>query len=185
MQSIEFNKAQVKLVKKTLGNIKKGAPTVIRRAVNKTATQAKTLASKEIRKVVNLKAKLVGQHIVINRANFKSLTARMKISGKPISLLEYGARQTKTGVSVRVRKGRKIEKHKSHFIAKMKSGHRGVFERRIINGKRAGRLPLDEKVGPSIPAVFQFNAEKQVTLVSAVNLQKNLDHEILYLLSKQ
>jgi len=179
-QPIEFNSQQVKSTNDLLKGIKNGAPTAIRRSVNKTASKAKTEASQEIRKVVTLKAATVNAAIRLTKASFKSLSAKMTISGKPIPLIAFGARQTKKGVSVRVRKANPIEKHKTSFIATMKSGHRGVYKR-----KGKARLPITEKIGPSIPAVFQFNKESLVSFHAANNLQTILDSEIKFLLSKQ
>jgi len=201
MAAIEIDKKQLKQINQLVGNIKKGAATVIRRGVNRTVGQAKTLTSKEVRTVVNLKKKTVDEHLKVTKANFKSLSAKLTISGRPISLVLYGARRTNAGVNVKVRKSKAIEKHKSSFIATMKSGHRGVYVRttkpggrkkpgkasdyNISKSGRVNRLHIDEKYGPSIPAVFQFNNEKKVSKISADNLQKNIDREILYLLSKQ
>ena len=54
---------------------------------------------------------------------------RLVAKAKPLPLMAFGARQTKTGVSVEVTKGkRSIVRHA--FIATMQSGHTGVFMRR-------------------------------------------------------
>ena len=187
--SIQFDKRQLDLVKKTFSEIKNGAPRVIVRSLNKTAAKAKTEASKEIRKVVTLKAKTVKDAIKITKPNFKNLSAKLTISGRPLPLINYGLAKNifvkggglgaRAGIKVKVRKNRGIEKHPNAFFAQMKSGHKGIYERK---GKK--RLPIEEKAGPSIPAVFQFNGESKVSLNAANNLQTNLDREIAFLLSK-
>lgn len=81
----------------------------------------------------------------------------MRAAGAPVPLINYGATQTKTGVTVRVKNGRKTLKHA--FIATMPNGHRGVFERTGAGHKRVtkkGRsytsgLSIRELYGPSIP----------------------------------
>lgn len=178
-EAIQINRAQLASVNRVFTDIKNGAPRVMVRALNKTASKAKTESSREIRKIVTLKAKTVNNAIKIQKANFKNLSAKLTISGRPLPLYAYGVRQTNSGVSVRVRKSKPIEKHKSAFIARMKSGHIGVFKRR---GR--SRIPIDEKAGPSIPAVFQFNNESLVTLHASDNLQTQLDREIAYMLSQ-
>jgi len=180
--AIEFDDEAIRNVEAIFKNVKNGAKKVIARAVNKTGAKAKTETSVEIRKVVNLKAKRVGEALKLKRATFRNLTAVLTISGKPIPLIEFGARKTKrNGVSIRVRKLKPIEKHRTSFIATRRSGSgEGVFIR-----KGPARLPIDEKIGPSIPAVFQFNNESTVSINAAENLVKNLDSEIKFLLSKQ
>jgi hypothetical protein len=72
-------------------------------------------------------------------------------------LINYGAKQTKKGVTVRVKNGRTTLRHA--FIATMPNGHKGVFERVGSGHKRVtkkGRsymsgLPIKELYGPSIP----------------------------------
>jgi hypothetical protein len=56
-----------------------------------------------------------------------------------IELYKLGARQTRTGVTVRARGS-----YQSAFIAKMKSGHVGVFMR-----EGSARLPIQQLHGPN------------------------------------
>lgn len=65
--------------------------------------------------------------------------AIVSIRSKWIALHELGARQTRTGVTVRLRGS-----YRSAFIARMGSGHAGVFRR---DGK--ARLPISELFGPN------------------------------------
>lgn len=63
---------------------------------------------------------------------------------RPISLVSYGARATKRGVSVTVLRSRGRTLLRSSFIATGRAGNRLVFER---TGK--SRLPIETKYGPS------------------------------------
>lgn len=79
---------------------------------------------------------------------------------KPLPLIAFGARQTKTGVSVEVTKGsRRILRHA--FIATMASGHKGVFMRegpkRIASkGRYVGkkRQPIHEAFTASVASAL-------------------------------
>jgi hypothetical protein len=51
----------------------------------------------------------------------------LRATGAQVTLINYGATQTKRGVSVCVKNGRKLLRHA--FIATMPNGHKGVFER--------------------------------------------------------
>ncbi len=134
------------------------------RALNKTAISARAEASKEVRLAgYNLKASAIKASFSIKKANADNLVVVLKATGSPIALINYGANQTKAGVSFKVKAGRQVMRHA--FIATMKNGHVGVFERVgnarikgakgskiLMNGKRGrANLPIKELYGPSIP----------------------------------
>jgi len=128
--------------------------TALMRALNRTADGVKTDAGREIRKSYNVTAKALNGTdrragaFDITRATTATLIARVTASGRPLQLIGFAPRQTKAGVSVAVRKGsRKVLEHA--FIARMKSGHAGVFVRRSQK-----RLPIDEKYTISVPGML-------------------------------
>lgn len=159
------------------------------RALNKTAMQARTQAVREVRAVgYNIKASTVRKAITLYRARGDNPVAMLKARGLPIPLIEYGAKQTKSGVSVRVKSGRKTLRHA--FMATMKSGHTGVFERVGKGHKRVtkkGRsymsgLPIKELYGPSIPDSLSNEAvEKTLAKFIADKYPAILKHEIAWL----
>lgn len=117
-------------------------------ALNRTATTGRVQASRRIRERYNLKAGAIRAQMRIVRANRGRLTAEVIASGRPIPLIEFAARQVGTGVSVSVIRGsRKVRLHA--FIAKMKTGHVGVYER---TSRR--RLPIKELFSVSLPRAF-------------------------------
>lgn len=132
------------------------------RALNKTATTGRAQASREIKaqgygmKVGDIRAAIS----IPVRANQGNLNTEIRARGKPIPLIQYSARQTRSGVSIQVKNGRTVLSHA--FIAVMPSGHRGVFERVGKGHKRVERrgrnistgLPIKELFGPSVKAAF-------------------------------
>lgn len=121
------------------------ARAAIARATNRAGTSARSEASREIRKEVALKAATVRDAIKVSKASPSRPRVDLRISGRPIPLSRYPVRQTKAGVSVQVKRssGRKVVS--GAFIATMRSGHRGVFWRRLgASGKPVGRLPIRE-----------------------------------------
>lgn len=159
------------------------------RAINKTADQVKVQASREIRDAgYNLKAAIIKRSIAISRASSSQIRAIVKANGRPIGLINYGARPVKNGVTVSVKNGRKLVR--GAFIATMPNGHTGVYER--IGGthkkvEKGGKvqwsgLPIKELFGPSIPSAF-MNQTVQTALESAVRekFPRLLDHEIKFL----
>lgn len=128
-------------------------------ALNKLANQVKTAASKEVRAAgYNLKAARIKDALRITRATQGSLRAVVTASGKPIQLIEYDAKQTSAGVTVKVMGSRKLIK--GGFIAMMPSGHKGVFvkkpgskHKKVNKGGKASwhQLGIQQLWGPSIP----------------------------------
>lgn len=159
------------------------------RAINKTGDQVKVQSSREIRDAgYNLKAAVIKKSITIERATRTQIRAIVRAKGRPIALINYNARQTRNGVTVSVKNGRKLIR--GAFIATMPSGHTGVFERvgsghkKVVKGGKVQwrGLPIEELFGPSIPSAF-MNETVQNALVKAVHekFPRLLDHEIAYL----
>ena len=124
------------------------------RAINRTADGVKTDAGREIRKRYNVTLKALNGTdrragaFYIKRATTNDLAARITASGNPLPLFGFAPRQTRAGVSVSVKRGtRKVLEHA--FIARMKSGHSGVFMRRGTK-----RTPIDEKYTISVPGML-------------------------------
>lgn len=134
-------------------------PEAVMRALNKMAEQGKVAGAREVRAAgYNLKIGAIKKGIKVRRATKSELRASVIATGKPVPLIEYGARQTAKGVSVSVLKGRKVIA--GAFIATMPSGHSGVFVReqgakhkKVGQGKQASwhALPIKELFGPSVP----------------------------------
>lgn len=124
------------------------------KAGNDTLRNLRTEAGRRVRAQRRLKAKRVREALRLFPANSRKgarvrLRWRMGVSGKPVPLYAYGARETKRGVSVNVSGRRKIVG--GAFIATMPSGHTGVFERRHEHR----RLPIDELFSSRVSDVFQ------------------------------
>ena len=93
-------------------------------AMNKTVAKAKTAMKREIRAEFNIPASTVEKSLRIRRASFRSGTVNLEAAlesptqnGRAMNVIHFGARQTKKGVSVRIRKagGRSVISHA--FIA--------------------------------------------------------------------
>jgi len=139
------------------------------RALNKTAEQVRTAASREIRRAgYNIPAATIKRQLKMGYASSGNLRATVTAGGKPIPLINYGARQTGKGVSVNVLRGRRIIA--GAFIATMPSGHKGVYVReanakhkKVMRGTKAEwhALPIRELFGPSVPDGLTNEAVRQ------------------------
>lgn len=124
-----------------------------RKAMNRTIRRMgqrfRTTATKEVRKTYNVKASKIKQYM---RAKMDGDTFKMYIKSSTVSLMNFGARQTKKGVSVKVRKDRGRKVIKGAFIAVGKNNNLQVFKR---VGKE--RLPIESKKTLSITQMFNEN----------------------------
>ena len=99
-----------------------------------------------------------GNKTVVNKVNSRRVkrVSRKKHAGH---LMNHQPTQIKAGVQVQVKK--RMHTIPRAFIAKMSSGHRGVFSRRKKGGKLVGRLPIRElKWTSSIENVATNKLEK-------------------------
>ena len=125
-----------------------------RSANKKIAQQTRTQMIKNARERYNVKASDLRNAVDIKSGKDQP-TSRIQISTKRIPLINFGAKETKPGVSIMVIKGnRKVIK--SSFVPVLKSSHVNVFIRKYKSGKRVGRLPIKQLYGPS-PAKMMFN----------------------------
>lgn len=165
MMSVDVRLDVAKLTR-TVDLKKKQIHDATRRAVNATATQVKTEASKLIRKERAMPVRTINAALTLTRANYRNLTARITASGRPISLKHYGAKGPRgrpkklnitrdgrgrftggTGsppVTVEVIKGKR-KAVKGGFFGP--NGH--VYKRA---GK--GRTPIEVRFGPSISSAM-------------------------------
>lgn len=146
------------------------------RALNRTATTVRAEASRRIRERYNLKAAVIKEDLRIWRAQRGRLESQVIARGRPIRLIDFGARQVKTGVSVQVVRGRGRKTIGGAFVARMKSGLVGVFERR---GK--ARLPIDQLYSIGVPAMFsQQQILKALRGVAGDRFRRELARELKF-----
>lgn len=144
----------------------------IARALAKTVSQGKTAATKAIREEYNIKQRDLASKIR-TEIDPSRLQAAITVSGRNIPLLQFGARQTKKGVTLQIKKGsRKVLR--SSFISTMRSGHQGVFSRTTRK-----RLPIKELY--SLGAAQMFGSRKVMEAVKdriREQWDKNIQHEL-------
>lgn len=117
----------------------------------------------------------------MRRATPNALVSSLVVTGRPIPLRDYKARQTKRGVTAQVSPGkRRLISHRGNraFIVQKLSGH--VFAR---EGK--ARLPIKKLFGPSLPSTFvQAEVRAAWTATAREALPRRLAEEVRYELSR-
>lgn len=168
-----------------LSGIKNGQARAINRAINKTLITARAEAARAVAADTGLRVSVVKDAMKIANSNFSTLTGGVLVTGKRIPLIEFhgtGPEPSRGRGRVTYRMGAGGSTTvKSAFIATMRSGHRGIFKR---TAKR--RLPITELFGPSLPKVAANAAVvAAVKSVTEDALQKNLDHEVAFLIEQR
>ncbi len=167
-------------------NILRATPHIIAAALNDTAREMKTDATREIRVHYNVKAGPVRKGLrLIRRATPKLLKTGIKTKGKALSLIHFGVypskpvseggNRPKVGVGVRIKKGGSRRKMKGMFVARRRdTGKLAVM-------KRTGRtrLPVWEKWGPGIPKMLQTkDVTTRVRKKAVARLNKNVERQV-------
>jgi Prophage minor tail protein Z (GPZ) len=178
-----------------VAKLREKAPVAIARALNKSIASAQTIMLRVISSDLKVKVSDLRDKVRIQQATPAVHTARIYASAKRIPLIDFGAKGPEPsrgcgrGVTAKLGGGR--SRYPNAFIATMKSGHRGVFQRGSkgnLNATRRGpapnrsQLPIRELFGPSIAHVFQKN--EAVGLARAQEqLAKNLKSEFRFVLA--
>lgn len=158
------------------------------RALNRALDAAATSASREIRKVYNVRHRAVLAGMKKRRASTNSHFARLSIEGLRIGLIEFDAKHSKrqagASVKIKVQGARKIVQ--GAFIAtrrwqswqdKGEQAHKGVF-RRV--GK--ARYPIKYLRSLSIPQAFSNKAVLEaVDRITREAFVKNYEQQLRFL----
>ena len=154
-----------------------------------------TALRKSLRNAKKEAVKKVRERYTIRKTGYVSRTIKMKVenmtgilsSKGPVNDLSYFKTNPKTVPKRRPPKGKYLYSQVvkgqggtiAHaFLAKMKSGHVGVFQR-AGHGASNASLPISKLAGPSTPqmlgspSVTEFIAKKMLE-----RMDKNLEHEI-------
>ena len=166
----------------------KTAERSVARVANRVAAGVRTDAVREVRKEYSVKSTTVRGSFRIKKAGNNVLQAAAISSGPRLGLIHFGARPGKpngrrTPVSVQITKSRKVVENA--FVARMPSGHVGVFERSGKKGRNNN--PSLERIRElhtlAVPTMASNkDVEEQIRQNAYERFSKNLRHEIDYAL---
>ena len=157
-QSLEFLKR--------LGTVGQQA---IVRATNNAGRRATTLANREIREQVNLKARYVREQLKVRKATHQRVEFVITANKRGVLMARYPYSETRRGIRVRVKKGGPPKYIQGGFLALLKAGSKRV-EVIAAPGERdgSGRRKRYRTGSPTIkvfysPSVSQvFNKTRDV-----------------------
>lgn len=142
MATVKIDTADLAEIQKTIAAFK-GADLAIIRATNDALSGVQTQSAKLIGAKVTAKAKDIKAHFSIKKMFKADMTADVTCSGKALALAKYTATSVNAGVSAKVLKAKGKTTIKHAFIAKMKSGHTGVYWR--VDERRGRVWPTAKK----------------------------------------
>jgi len=151
---VRFNiKADFREAERLLKTLGPAAKRATARAINKTARAVKAESAREIQQKRNLRISRIKRQLGLSRARSTRLIATITASGRPISIREFRANQTRKGVTVKIGKS-------SPRIALRKYGNKSFRNLGFAKGSvfvRTGskRLPIEKwPPVPGFPSVF-------------------------------
>lgn len=159
-------------------------PVATARALNKTATSAKSVAVKTMAQQIGIAQKAIRPFVQLQKAHRMCLDAILFVAKDkrlPLIQMDPRAQQNRTGITYRGSGGaRRSIPHA--FMATMPSGHRGIYARK----PGAARLPIRELLGPSLYYVFKQPAV-QTAIEKVVKERWSVvcEQEIRYALQKR
>lgn len=176
---IEITSETIERVETLLSGVPKGAERAFSNSINRGLSRVKTTAMKRVKEVyaVQSSALTAATTTRINKASTGNLAGYVSFSGFKSPLYKFSVTPKKPGTgkqvtaSVMKNGGTTFE---DAFVAEMKSGHMGVFER---SGRK--RLPVEEIMGLSAAQMVGNAAvieelEKEAQKV----VDERLSHEI-------
>ena len=143
-------KSNVKEAMRKLRNVpRKYVQKALVTSLNKVGAEVVTQAKRELKEATGLKAGVVGKKIKKDKARKGDETYSIHIKSRYLNAIEFGARQTKKGVSAKIWGVRK--NYKGAFIGGGRnSGKQLVFKKSKHNPKR-----IEAVHGASLPREFE------------------------------
>lgn len=179
MPQVTVEATNIKAVDDFLVEYPRRAASAIVRALNRTLTTGNAEMARLIAADMKMKVGDVKKAVRQKKASVGDASVTLAAPLKRLPLYLFGAKGPRPSRGRGAGVVSKLQGRMPHaFIARMPSGHEGVFER-----KGMSRLPIKELYGPSIGHVFG-KFRPQVAESMAAVFAKNIDHEISFAQSR-
>jgi hypothetical protein len=177
MFAVEIAAPQLARLTRAVGEARKSLPKEISAAINATAKKTRLDMGRKIRSEINVKKEPVEKVLkLVRQSTSTTLSAQVTLSKTArLPLRDFGARQTKSGVSFKISKkggrGTVQGAFQGPKPGVMKASWRGRVFKRV--GKE--RLPIVQLMGPSPWGVF---IKKKLTPVQQKEIEAELAKQI-------
>lgn len=190
----EFDKRQMRRIRKELSDIPNGVKRATQGAINKTLTKGRTATSSAIRNDIplNVKARDVKKRIrLVKATKAKPDKGKLEVRGGRWKMMKLGARPitppAQKGVPIARRKKVSASPFKRrvhlphHFVQQMPSGHVGVFVRPPGQKKK-----IVEVYGPHLAKLIpKHGIGRKVERVMSGELSKQMESQVDRLLKRK
>lgn len=157
----------------------KEIPKIISRALNRSATFARTTSARKVRQTYQVKHSQVIGTIKIKKANPGNLVAELRSEDSPIPLIAFKTSKNRKGYRVSVKKGSGKQVNKVFLLTPSKFGNSNLAVR-----KTTSRTPTQGLFGPSTPQMIgNENIIDGVVDEATEMLEKRMEHEMSRLLT--
>ena len=185
--SVKLDAASIAEGKQILRDIPKGWPRAAHRSLTRTANSGKTLLGRLLK--IRMKARRVGDTkklIFVHYPSFANLRATLEISKMGRPMIELGAEQNEKGTSYQPSSGGRRQMIPHAFIATGQKRGRQVWLRsrfqigRVKEIEHRGRR-MEAMYLQKEPNIWRFVKQEDINQVrteGAINLVKNINHEI-------
>lgn len=190
---IEIDEKNLKKAQELLKGIEKGVERAATSAINHSLGKAKTKLKKKITAEYYIKSSDIEKTLSIKKANFSNLTGTISSRSRRTSFPKVKLKKSGTSLLAGVKKsnGISVMKGKSElfgkpFIAKMRNGHIGVFQRTIrkrngigIKKSKEQQNPIKELYTISIPQMAgDKGVQKYIEEETSKIVNERFEHEI-------
>jgi hypothetical protein len=192
--SIQINKDDLNRLNSDFKLMLDEVPVAQSRVINRALSAVNTEGSIQVRKYYNLKASRVKKNFSVRKATKNNLSGYWRSEGRPVGLLQFGARKNKKGVSVKVMTdgsrttvfGAFIQIPKITQTGKaIKTGPQVFWRDLVSSDKRVGRYDINRLEGPRIEdALAKPEVQKALQKKVDDTIKKRLEVEADYILSK-
>ncbi len=193
--TVSLDQQQLSAVNDVLGYIKNGVPRATMRAANVGAARAKAESGRKLKALLTAPARRITDSLKVSkRATLSDPTSVFTGEGKPIELVYFSHNGTLTksdggGIIADIFKmGGNPLRLKHGFMARMKSGHIGIFTRKSPKtGKVSPRLPIYESYGPNAAEALEKTPEalRQVMEFAMDKYMFELDRQVIHLFKQE
>ncbi len=164
------------------------APNAVARALNRSIVTGRVFMRRAVASDIGLQQGVVDKDFTVMEARPEKLTATLEVQGKRIPLVKFPhsgplpSRGRPPYVMATV--GGATKTYPNAFMARMRSGHTGIFTRvppsvRMSRGAWSKNLPIVELRGPSLVRVFIKHLADGYAHAEAA-LANNLEHELAF-----
>lgn len=177
---VEVDQAMLNEVQAAMEGIKNGYTKVLVTSINKTLTTVKTQAAARVGNDLNLKAARIKEDFTAQKASYANPFGAFVSTGEPVGLMQYGAKQTQKGVSVKVKRSGSRVLLKHAFIATGRGSARcHVFWREGQDQQNPPEIHMQGKISKAAWQRFTFGDEyrKPLERLSGPRIEDILDDD--------